>query len=208
MKRQLVSTLALASLFALPASAQKKDDSYHGGFTIFGGLTSFSIDVTPTTLGTTFGNASGFAAGAGLIAHLGGPIGLELDGDYVQGGFKETGSVSGSTVIDEVHDNNAGGALLLRPAFGSGPVRVFLQGGASVAYTINCSQTVNGTASDTCKISSSQNRTDESLVIGAGASYGMIALQVRYHVGLNNLTNTSGVTIKSKGLLVLASLIL
>ena len=89
MKRQLiaiVSLVSLVSLVAFPANAQKKDDSYHSGFTLFGGITSFTVDVTPTTA-TTFGNASGFAGGIGIIAHLGGPIGLELDGDYVQGGY-------------------------------------------------------------------------------------------------------------------------
>ena len=55
-----------------------------------------------------------------------------------------------------------------------------------------------------CKIASTQNRTDEAVLIGAGVSYGMLALQVRYHIGVNNLTNTAGVTEKSKGLLVLA----
>jgi hypothetical protein len=206
MKRHLVSTLALVSLFALPAAAQKKDDSYRGGLTLFGGLTSFSVNVTPAIPNLTQGNASGFAGGIGVIAHLGGPIGLELDGDYVQSGFVETGSAGEATVT--LHDNNVGGALLLRPAFGSGPVRIFLQGGASVAYAINCSEAINGVTSPTCKIPSSQNRTDEALVIGAGASYGMLAVQVRYHIGLNNLTTDSGETVKSKGLLVLVSLIL
>jgi hypothetical protein len=209
MKRLLVSTLALASLLAMPATAQKsggKDDSYHSGFTLFGGLTSFSVDVTPASSERTFGNASGIAAGAGFIAHLGGPIGLELDGDYVQGGYSATAAgISGT-----FHDNNVGGALLLRPAFGSGPVRIFLQGGASVAYTIDCSESISVGTAPACKIDSTQNRTDEALVLGAGVSYGMLALQVRYHIGLNNLNNdtSSDDTVKSKGLLFLVSVIL
>ena len=88
-------------------------------------------------------------------------------------------------------------------------MRVFLQGGASVAYAINCSESVNTGTAPACKIASTQDRTDEALVIGAGASYGMLALQVRYHIGLNNLNNdNSGETVKSKGVLVLLSVIL
>jgi uncharacterized protein YgiM (DUF1202 family) len=185
-----------------------KDDGYRGGLTLFGGLTSFSISDTPPPTGVTLGNASGVAAGIGFIAHLGGPIGLELDGDYVQGGYAATVTSGGTTLAGTTHDNNVGGALLLRPAFGSGPVRGFLLGGVSVAYTINCSESVTTGAATTCTIDSTQNRTDEALVIGAGASYSMLALQVRYHIGLNNLTSLSGYTVKSKGLLVLLSVIL
>jgi hypothetical protein len=206
MKRQLisiVSLVSLVSLVALPATAQKTDDSYHSGFTLFGGITSYTIDVTPAST-VAPGNASGFTGGIGMITHLGGPIGLEFDAAYVQGGYSGTVGVNTLTV----HDNNVAGAVTLRPAFGSGPVRFFLQGGGSVAYLINCSETETGVTSPTCKVDSSQNRTDYGVLIGAGASYGMLALQVRYHIGLNNLTTTSGETVKSKGLLVIASLIL
>ncbi len=139
----------------------------------------------------------GFVGGLGFIAHLGGPIGLELDGDYVQGGFSVP---VGLGVTATRHDNNVGGALLLRPAFGSGPVRFFLQGGASVAYLINCSQSNSDGTSPSCKVASSDKRTDEALVVGAGVSYGIIALQGRYHIGLNNLDTTPGETAKSKGI--------
>jgi hypothetical protein len=200
----------VANAVAAPKPASSgKEDGYRGGLTLFGGLSSFSIDITPAATGVTMGNASGFAAGIGFVAHLGGPIGLELDGDYVQGGFAETGTFGGTSLTATVHDNNVGGALLLRPAFGSGPVRVFLQGGASVAYAINCSESYSVGTAPTCKIDSTQNRTDEALVIGAGVSYGMLALQVRYHIGLNNLNNNStGDIVKSKGLLFLVSVIL
>jgi Bacterial SH3 domain len=183
-----------------------KNDSYHGGFTLFGGITSFSADVTPSLpAGTTLGNASGFEAGLGIIAHLGGPIGLELDGAYVQGGF--TSTTAGTTTTQ--HDNNAGGALLLRPAFGSGPVRFFVLGGANVGYLIDCTESVTGvTPAPACKPGANRNRTDYGAVIGGGLSFGPLAVQVRYHIGMANLDKTAGATVKSKGIAVLASLIL
>jgi hypothetical protein len=193
---------------AAPTSSGGKDDSYRGGFTLFGGLTSFSINAATTTSIATYDNASGVAAGIGFIAHLGGPVGLELDGDYVQSGFNYVESIGPVSIAGTIHDNNVGGALLLRPAFGSGPVRGFLQGGVSIAYAINCSENYSDGTATTCKFAASQNRTGEALVIGAGASYRMLALQVRYHIGLNNMTTLSGQTGKSKGLLVLLSVIL
>jgi uncharacterized protein YgiM (DUF1202 family) len=191
-----------------PASTAK-DDGYRGGLTLFGGITSFSIKATPLpSTGLTFGNATGIAAGIGFIAHLGGPIGLELDGDFVQDGAETTYTSGATTIEGTVHDNNVGGALLLRPAFGSGPVRGFLQGGASFAYTINCSESASTGTAMPCTIDSSEPRSDVALVLGAGASYSMLALQVRYHIGLSNETNIPGYTVKSNGLLVLLSVIL
>jgi uncharacterized protein YraI len=194
-----------------PASSAK-DDGYRGGLTLFGGLTSFSINSTPALVDVTFGNATGVAAGIGFIAHLRGPIGLELDGDFIQDGAAAVALVGATTPVTfTTHDNNIGGALLLRPAFGSGPVRGFLQGGASLAYLISCSQNESNattTVTVACTVDSSERRTDVALVLGAGASYRMLALQVRYHIGLTNLTNLSGYTEKSNGLLVLLSVIL
>jgi uncharacterized protein YgiM (DUF1202 family) len=190
-----------------PASSAK-DDGYRGGLTLFGGLTSFTHDVTPTASNLTYSNVSGVAAGIGFIAYLGGPIGLELDGDYVQDGEAATGTLDGTTITYTTHNNNVGGALLLRPAFGSGPVRGFLQGGASVAYAVSCSNSQSIGTGLACKISSTEPRTDVALMLGAGASYRMVALQVRYHIGLTNLTTNNGYTLKSNGLLVLLSVIL
>jgi uncharacterized protein YgiM (DUF1202 family) len=191
-----------------PASSAK-DDGYRGGPTLFAGLTSFSINFTPSPTGVTYGNVSGIAAGIGFIAHLHGPIGLELDGDFVQDGVAATATFGNGVVVTyTTHDNNVGGALLLRPAFGSGPVRGFLQGGASLAYLISCSQSASTGTVPACTVDSSGPRSDVALVLGAGASYRMLALQVRYHVGLTNLLTTTGATEKSKGLLVLLSVIL
>jgi len=107
-----------------------------------------------------------------------------------------------------VHDNYATGSLLLRPAFGSGPVRFFLLGGGEVGYLINCSSTTTGTSLGACTIESDQNRVDYGAIVGGGISFGPLAVQVRYNIGVANLTNTSGETAKSKGVLVLGSLIL
>jgi uncharacterized protein YraI len=175
------------------------DGSYHGGFTIYGGMTMFNYKVTPT--GSFTGeNASGFAAGLGLIAHLGGPIGLELDAQYVQKGSADG---SGSTKESQ-HDNYAGGALLLRPAFGSGKVRVFLLGGAEVGYLINC----KASSGSTCTVDATERkRTDYGALVGGGISFGPLAVQLRYDIGMANLDKTAGVTAKNKGLLILGSLI-
>lgn len=175
------------------------DGSYHGGFTVFGGITMFKVTQTPSTF--TAENASGFAAGAGIIAHLAGPIGIELDGLYVQEGV----AVTAAGVKTTTHDNYGGGALLLRPAFGSGRVRVFVEGGAQAAYLLSCSYS-GGT---TCTVDSNdQNRLDYGAVVGGGVSFGPLAVQVRYDIGVANLSKVSGSTVKSNGLLVLGSLIL
>lgn len=206
MKRHLVPMFSLLTLFALPVAAQQsgaKDDAYHGGFTVFAGLTSFTADFTPAQ-SFTVQNASGFAAGIGYIAHLGGPIGLEFNAGYIQGGYAGTDGTTTATI----HDNNVGGALLLRPAFGSGPVRFFLLGGASFAYLIDCSESETGVTAPACKVNSTENRTDYGLAIGGGVQYGMVAVQLRYDIGIANLSNTAGTTAKSKGLLILGSLIL
>jgi hypothetical protein len=176
------------------------DASYHGGFTVFGGMTMFNYNVTPAGSFTGV-NASGFAAGLGLIAHLGGPVGLEVDAQYVQKGYADnTGSVKASR-----HDNFAGGALLLRPAFGSGRVRVFLLGGAEAGYEINCAKSSGAT----CTIEGTmESRTDYGALVGGGVSFGPVAAQLRYDLGLANLNKVAGVTVKTKGLLILGSLIL
>jgi hypothetical protein len=181
-----------------PSSSSLPDGSYHGGFTIYGGMAMYKITETPSTVTTE--NATGFAAGLGIIAHLGGPIGIELDAQYVQQGFAQTESGVKTTV----HENYAGGALLLRPAFGSGRVRFFVQGGAQAGYLLSCAYS----GGSTCTISSTeQTRIDYGALVGGGISFGPLAVQVRYNFGVANLSKVSTNTVKSTGLMVLGSLI-
>lgn len=184
--------------------SEAKGGSYRGGFTIFGGITSFTGVFTPDP-GFTPQNASGFAAGIGIIKHIGGPVGIEIDGAYVQKGVAATGN--GITATE--HDNYVAGSLLLRPAFGSGPVRVFLLGGGEVGYLISCANATTGTGTvAACTIGKDQNRMDYGALVGGGVSFGPLAVQVRYNIGVANLSKTTGVTAKNKGLMVLGSLIL
>lgn len=181
------------------------NSSYRGGFTVFGGITSFTGVVTPAP-GFTLENASGFMGGIGIVKHIGGPVGIEIDGAYVQKGSAET--VSGTKFTE--HDNYAQGALLLRPAFGSGAVRVFLLGGGEVGYLLGCKFATTGTGpAGTCTIpTQAVSRIDYGLLVGGGVSFGPLAVQVRYDLGIANLSKTAGVTAKNKGLMVLGSLIL
>ena len=183
--------------------AEPKDASYRAGFTVFGGVTMFKAVITPAS---TLNNANGFMGGAGIISHLGGPIGIEIDGAYVQKGFALT--AGGAT--DTEHDNYGQGAFLLRPAFGSGPVRFFLLGGGEVGYLINCTYATTGsTAPGSCTIDNNTvNRMDYGLLVGGGVSFGPLAVQVRYDMGIANLSKTTGTTAKNQGLMVLGSLIL
>lgn len=196
-------TSILPPVAAQPAP-KATDDAYKGGMTIMGGATMFKISSSASGgTSTTSDNATGFMGGIGVIKGMGGPVGLEFDAAYLQKGGASTVGATTYTY----HDNYAEGSVLLRPAFKMGEqAHLFLLGGGAVGYYASCA-TSGGTSSSSCTIDSTAKRVDYGVVIGGGVQFTMIAVQVRYDLGLANLSSTSGVTIKNQGIMILGSVI-
>jgi len=200
MKSPRLAILALSCLMALPAAGQQSNKS---SFTIMGGMTMFKLSQSGTGA-ATLDNATGFMGGLGMIMGSS-PLGIEIDAAYVQKGAAST--VSGVTYT--THENYAEGMVMLRPVFGKGDAKFFLLGGGEVGYYVSCAYS-GGTVTTACTIASGDKRTDYGLVFGGGVQFNKLAVQVRYDLGLANLSTStvSGFTAKNQGIMIIGSFIM
>ena len=201
MKSPRLAILALSCLMALPAAGQQSNKS---SFTIMGGMTMFKLSQSGTGA-VTLDNATGFMGGIGMIKPVSGPVGLEIDAAYVQKGAASTAS----GVTYTTHENFAEGMVMLRPVFGTGEAKFFLLGGGEVGYYVSCAY-AGGTVTTSCTIASGDKRTDYGLVFGGGVQFNKLAVQVRYDLGLANLSTStvSGFTAKNQGIMIMGSFIM
>lgn len=178
--KKLVSIICVAGLFALSVNDIQAQDTRFG---IKGGATLYSI----TTDFGGFGEEStdskiGFAAGLYVEKPFTELFSLQVEGLFVQKGGEESDDLFGdaSSTLSYVDV-----PVLLRvnvPLDGS--AQPYVYAGGYLGYLIDA------TADDE-DISEFLNDFNYGLAFGAGVSFGMLSLDIRYDLGLGNIYDDS-----------------
>lgn len=179
--KKLLTIICVAGLFALSVQDIKAQDTRFG---IKGGGTLYSI----TTEFGGFGEEStdskiGFAAGLYVEKPFSDLLSLQVEGLFVQKGGEEEG---GEFFDDEeITLSYVDIPVLLRVNIPlDGTAQPYVYGGGYLGYLLDAS------ANDE-DISEFLNDFNYGLAFGAGVSFGMLSLDIRYDLGLGNIYDDS-----------------
>lgn len=190
-------TLACA---AGPLSAQAAPTSTTPRVGFVGGLSSAKIVISGEGVTITFDARTGVAAGMSLTKPLDGALSLEVDGLYVQQGFRvPSGGETAQLSIDYLQF-----PVLLRYGLGSSSTFPFVTGGPALAFKASCTGAVSAggvSVSEGC--GQGVNGFDYGLVIGGGISGGALSGSVRYFWGRADIVDDPDVSMRNRVFMVM-----
>lgn len=154
---------------------------------------------------------TGFTGGGFIAIGLGA---IELEGDLLFSakgyGYDEDISGAAATVVNNFNYIEIP-VLLKWMIIPVGPVKPYLAAGPSLSFLMSAeSKTELAGASDTQDIKDSLGAADYSAVIGAGVRIGLAVVslhaEVRYAIGLADVSDTSGYSLKNNTVSILAGI--
>ena len=170
---------------------------------LVGGLSVAKVVLSGEGASITFDARTGVAAGVSLTRQFSREVSVEVDGLYVQKGFKaSSGGESASMKLSYLEV-----PFFLRYEIGTSETRAFFSGGASLGIKASCHAGVSsGGISLEEPCGPEVKGFDYGAVVGAGISRGRLSASVRYGHGLGDILDDgdSGTSTKNRVFILLA----
>ena len=176
--------LALSSLAAPQTAHALVDFGIKGGV----GISTYSVDASTVSASSAFGYLAGLGIDFNLL-----PVGILVDVLYAHRSVDMTLPVVGkqTSSINQLY-------IPVQADFSLGPI--FISGGAYYGLGIG-DATIGG--SSVSYASAGLKKSDWGLVLGLGAKVMSFSVEARYNLGLANVSDTSGVSSKTRSFDVL-----
>lgn len=190
MKKNLF-IICLAVLFVFSFHQAQAQDTRIG---IKGGLSLYSTTISFSSFGFSIDETSdskiGFAAGVFVEKPVSDMFSLQFEGLFVQKGGKDEDSDLGDGNVTLSYIDVP---VLLRfnIPLDKEDIEPFVYGGAFAGYLLDASAESDGEDIDDIDITEFLTNINYGLVLGAGVSFGMLTVDIRYDLGLANIFDDS-----------------
>lgn len=195
--RQAVLAAALCAL-ATPSFAQ----GISGGVKV--GVAFNTVSIDPNDSGD-ISNRTGFVVGGFIEAPITPKVSIQPEVLWKQGGAKFGGDEFGDETAT-LEFNTIDIPILLKANLGSSSSRPFVVVGPVFGFKAGDAKFTVGDFEDP-EVNDSTSSTDFAIAFGAGLNVKMLSVEVRYNLGLKDLSNVDlSETVKSRSFMILAGL--
>ena len=206
--KKLLSLICIAGMIAFGFNEAQAQDTRFG---LKGGLTMYSMETSVMGFSETSDNKLGFTGGLFVEKPFSDMFSLQFEALFVQKGGEDSDEVWGDESLTLSYVDIP---VLLKVNIPlDGDTTPYVYGGGFFGYLIDASEEANGETHD---IGEFFNDFNYGVAFGAGVSFGMFNLDVRYDMGLANIVDEDdefgdifgdgGFEVNTKGFMVTAGI--
>ena len=182
--KKIISLICIAGMIAFGFNDAQAQDTRFG---LKGGLTMYSMETSVMGFSETSDNKLGFTGGLFVEKPFSDMFSLQFEALYVQKGGDDSDEVIGDGTLTLSYVDVP---VLLKVNIPlDGDISPFIYGGGFAGYLIDATAEGNGESMDVGDFFEDLNY---GLMFGAGVSFGMAHVDIRYDMGLANLIDDGG----------------
>ncbi len=206
--KKILSVLCVAGMLAFGFNETQAQDTRFG---LKGGLTMYSMETSVMEFSETSDNKMGFTGGLYVNKPLSDMFSLQFEALFVQKGGEDSDMDFGD---DKLTLSYVDIPVLLKVNIPlDGDITPYVYGGGFAGYLIDASSDENG---ETFDVGDAFDDLNYGVAFGAGVSFGMFNVDVRYDMGLANIMDmddefgdmfgAGGIEVSTKGFMVTAGI--